>query len=204
MSADSPSTRSAKEEVRAALSAARRARSADQREAGRTANAGHLRSALRGLSVIAAYLPLPTEPLDRLLLDELCRDTRLLLPVVTGAAPLDWCEHPAPTRPGALGIDEPAGARLGPAAIGQADAVLVPALAVDAAGFRLGRGGGHYDRTLELRTRLLGPGHPDLLIAVLYDGEYPLTVPFGPLDHRVTAVVTPRGGVQPIAREPIA
>ncbi len=83
----------------------------------------------------------------------------MLVPVVTGAAPLDWCEYvtrqpPQPTRRGALGIDEPTGPRLGPAAIADADVVLVPALAVDRRGHRLGRGGGHYDRTLALLSEL--------------------------------------------------
>ena len=53
----------------------------------------------------------------------------------------------------------------------RADVVLVPALAVDAAGRRLGRGGGSYDRALAR----VGPLVP--LIALIYDDELVEQVP---------------------------
>ncbi len=72
--------------------------------------------------------------------------------MVTGAAPLDWAVYTG--RDGLVSglhrLLEPAGPRLGISAIGQASLVLVPALAVSLAGVRLGKGGGHYDRSLPL------------------------------------------------------
>jgi 5-formyltetrahydrofolate cyclo-ligase len=189
--------RAAKTALRTPLIAARQARGEAVRRAARGANTGHLRTALRRCSCIAAYLPLPTEPLDPRFLDELATSVRVLVPVVTGSAPLDWCEYPVPVRRGAAGIDEPEGPRLGAAAIGDADAVLIPALAVDLDGHRLGRGGGHYDRTLALRARLRGPASPGLLIAVLYDDELLRSVPFDELDQPVSAIVGPETGVLP-------
>ena len=71
------------------------------------------------------------------------------------------------------------------AALASADLVLVPALAVDAAGVRLGRGGGSYDRALS-RVR---PGVP--VIALLYPGEVVPVLPAQPHDRPVTAALTP-------------
>ncbi len=194
--------------MRGPLLAARRARPAAERAVARAAIGQHLMSALAGRSCVAAFLPLPTEPLDPALLPRLAGTLRLLIPVVTGPHPLDWCEYTPATRPGELGIEEPDGPRLGPQAIGDAQVVLVPALAVAADGYRLGRGGGHYDRTLAVRARLRGqpasgpsadpaaaPGGPDELIALVYDDEFGPAVPHDALDRPVTAVVTPGGGL---------
>jgi len=70
--------------------------------------------------------------------------------------------------------------------------VLVPALLVDARGVRLGRGGGHYDRTL--------PGLQGKLIAVVFDDEFVPELPAEERDVRMTAVVTPAGGVRQFGR----
>ena len=51
-------------------------------------------------------------------------------------------------RPGAYGIAEPDPARCAPVAVEQIDAALIPGLAWDRRGGRLGRGGGFYDRLL--------------------------------------------------------
>jgi len=107
--------------------------------------------------------------------------------------------HQGPTRRGALGIDEPTGPRLGPAAIADADAILVPALAVDRGGHRLGRGGGHYDRTLALLSRLRADPLPPR-IALIYDDELLGAVPFDELDQPVTAIVTPGSGLSQLGR----
>lgn len=195
----------AKRVMRGPLLAARRARPAADRAAARAAIGAHLTAALAGRSCVAAFLPLPTEPLDPALLTRLAGAVRLLIPVVTGPHPLDWCEYTTATRPGELGIAEPDGPRLGPAAIADAEAVLVPALAVAADGYRLGRGGGHYDRTLALRARLRGGRtsalpEPDELIGLVHDDEFGPDVPHDDLDRPVTAVVTPGRGLLRLPR----
>lgn len=189
----------AKTRLRTGLIQARRGRNEAARKAARDANGDHLLAALATASCVAAYLPLATEPLDLQLLDQLAGRIRVLVPVVTGAAPLDWCDYPGPVRRGAWGIDEPIGPRLGPDAVAAADAVLVPALAVDPGGHRLGRGGGHYDRTLELRARLLIGRSPGLRIAVIFDDELLPALPYDALDRPVTAIVRPTTGLQPVS-----
>jgi 5-formyltetrahydrofolate cyclo-ligase len=68
--------------------------------------------------------------------------------------------------------------------------VLVPGLAADRQGRRLGRGAGYYDRTLPLAA----PATP--LVVVLYDEELLAEVPVGPHDRSVTAAITPAAGWQ--------
>ncbi|HET6635565.1 MAG TPA: 5-formyltetrahydrofolate cyclo-ligase, partial [Streptomyces sp.] len=68
------------------------------------------------------------------------------------------------------------------------DAVLLPGLAVDGHGMRLGRGGGSYDRVL---ARLAAAGADPALVVLLYEGEVPAEVPVEPHDRPVAVAVTP-------------
>ena len=148
----------------------RRARlSAADRAAAGEALAAALHDLLADATRVAAYAAFGTEPPTAAALKD-C--TAVLFPVLLPGGDLDW----------ATGPDAP---RLGRQAIADCDVVLVPALAVDGEGNRLGRGGGSYDRALRRAT--------GLTIAVLYDGERVDTVPAEPHDVRVHAVVTPSG-----------
>jgi 5-formyltetrahydrofolate cyclo-ligase len=145
-------------------------------------------------SVVCCYLPVGSEPGTAAMVDAI--RARVLLPVVTGAAPLDWAEYrgEAGLVPGPYGLREPGGPRLGPDAIGLADVILVPALAVDRRGVRLGRGGGHYDRSLPNARA------DAALIAVVRDEELLDRLPDEPHDVRMTATLTPRLGIRSIGR----
>lgn len=113
----------------------------------------------------------------------------MLLPVVLPDKDLDWARYDGPDAlvPARMGLLEPAGPTLGVEAIARADVVLVPGLAVDPTGLRLGRGGGCYDRAL---TRV-PVGTP--VCALLFDEEIVDRVPAAPHDRRVNAVATPSG-----------
>jgi len=133
----------------------------------------------------------PTLPL----LDALVAAGRhVLLPITLDDMTLDWAEYAGADAlaPARLGLLEPTGPRLGPAAIAAAEAILVPALAVDRAGRRLGQGGGCYDRSLPQAT--------GRVIAVVADDEVLDRVPTEPHDLPVDALLTPSAGLRDVPR----
>ncbi|MET9516793.1 5-formyltetrahydrofolate cyclo-ligase [Streptomyces sp. NPDC002994] len=150
---------------------------------------------LADAGTVAAYVSIGSEPGTRALLDALrARGVRVLLPVLLVDNDLDWAAYEGAEQlaRARLGLLEPRGARLGVEAVLEADAVLLPGLAVDGRGMRLGRGGGSYDRVL---ARLEAAGARPHLVVLLYDEEVVARVPREPHDHPVSAVVTP-GGVR--------
>jgi 5-formyltetrahydrofolate cyclo-ligase len=147
-----------------------------------------------GATCVAAYIARSGEPETVPLLAGLrARGVRVLLPVLRPDLDLDWAaddgtRRASEVRPGLL---EPAGAALGVGALMLASVVLVPALAVDRTGSRLGYGGGSYDRALAR----VAPG--TLVVALLHEGEVTDDeLPAEPHDRRVDAVITPAGAVR--------
>lgn len=144
-----------------------------------------------GAPIVAAYVSIGGEPSTRALLDRLrAAGVRVLLPVLLPDNDLDWALYEGTERlvRAGRGLLEPDGARLGPEAVTQADVVLLPGLAVDRGGLRLGRGGGSYDRVL---ARLERAGARASLVVLLYDAEVLAEVPAEPHDRHVHAAVTP-------------
>jgi 5-formyltetrahydrofolate cyclo-ligase len=156
----------------------------------------HLEALVASGSTICAYVPVKTEPGSVEMLDMLVRQSaRVLLPVARTTAedvpvPLRWGEY----RPGALtrgrwGLLEPPEPWLPSSALGEAALVLVPALAVDRTGVRLGRGRGFYDRSLPNRDPR------SWLIAMVRDEELVDELPADAHDVPMTHALTPRRGV---------
>jgi 5-formyltetrahydrofolate cyclo-ligase len=148
---------------------------------------------VRRAATVAAYVSLPGEPGTGPLLDALSdRGVRVLLPVLLPDDDLDWAAYAGPgaLAAGRWGLLEPLGPRLGVDAVATADVVLVPGLAVDPAGVRLGRGGGSYDRALG-RVPV-----GTFTCVLLYDGEVGVPVPVEPHDRPVTHAATPSGLVR--------
>ncbi|QEV53019.1 5-formyltetrahydrofolate cyclo-ligase [Streptomyces platensis] len=145
------------------------------------------------LPTVAAYVSMGGEPSTRPLLDLLrAAGVQVLLPVLLPDNDLDWALYEGAeglVRAG-RGLLEPDGQRLGPEAVTEADVVLLPGLAVDRSGLRLGRGGGSYDRVL---ARLERAGARASLVVLLYDAEVLAEVPGEPHDRHVHAAVTPSG-----------
>ena len=75
------------------------------------------------------------------------------------------------------------------------DVILAPMLAFDSAGWRLGYGGGFYDRTLAV---LRGAGHHLSVIGIAYDGQKLDNIPVGPYDMPLDAILCPTGLFTPV------
>lgn len=140
---------------------------------------------------VVAYGALPGEPDPAVLIEVLRRrGTTVVLPRVAETG-LTFAVFTGRWRPGAptgggLRIPEPTGE---PVDVFAADVVLVPALAVDRRGVRLGQGGGYYDRTDLVRRR-----PRPAVVAVVFESEFVAEpLPAEPHDLRVDAVLTPGG-----------
>jgi 5-formyltetrahydrofolate cyclo-ligase len=142
---------------------------------------------VRRAATVTAYVSVGTEPPTGALLDALSDlGKRILLPVVLPGMDLDWgtWHGPGSVVSARYGLLEPVD-RLGLDAVATADVVLVPGQAVSSTGYRLGQGGGCYDRALGR----VPVGTP--VVCLLYDGEVGHDVPVESHDRPVTAAATP-------------
>ncbi|MBF9034692.1 5-formyltetrahydrofolate cyclo-ligase [Rhodobacterales bacterium HKCCE2091] len=144
--------------------------------------------------VISAYWPMRTEIDPRPAITALAAANRICLPVIAGKGlPLtfrEWSPGAAMTA-GPFGAEIPAeGEMLTP------DILIVPLVAFDAAGDRLGYGGGFYDRTL---AKLRAAGRVRA-IGFAYAAQQMPEVPVEPTDQRLDVVVTEDGPAAPLAR----
>jgi 5-formyltetrahydrofolate cyclo-ligase len=141
----------------------------------------------RAARSVGLYAALPDEVPTRPLFEGIRRSGRTaLLPRIAGVrlefVPVERWEDLVPGRYGVLA---PPSAR---AAASTIDLVLVPGRAFDPEGRRLGRGGGHYDRTFAAEM-----GGRPVLIGIAYEVQMVDDVPHAAHDRRVSAVVTERG-----------
>jgi len=141
---------------------------------------------------VAAYASQAAEPGTRPLLTAL---DEVLLPVLLADGDLDWARYEGELVPGLRGTCEPPGPRLGRDAVADCGLVVVPALAVDRFGTRLGRGGGSYDRALVRAT--------GWVVAALHPGELVEHLEPEPHDVPVHAVVVPGRGVVRLRPHPL-
>ena len=180
-----------KRKLRASSSARRQALPPSERTSAGEAVAGHLLASreCEGPGRIALYAALPDEmPTEGLFAALAARGKQLLLPRVAPDG-LVFCavERWADLRPGTLGVLEPpeGSSRIDPV---EGDLVLVPGLAFDRDGWRLGRGRGYYDRRFPP-----GAERPPLLFGLAYAFQMVAAVPHDSHDRRMDAIVTERG-----------
>ena len=189
-----PEAPAQKAELRQRFLAARAAMAPDERNAA----ARSIRDAVLSLpetgmaGTVAAYYSVGTEPGTRGLVYALWkRGSYVLLPRLRPGGGLDWASYEGPDSlaPARHGLLEPTAPGRGEDAIGRASLVIVPALAVDSSGTRIGRGLGCYDRALAR----VPPAVPT--IALLYDGELVDSLPAEPHDQQVSMVARPGTGI---------
>ena len=146
-------------------------------------------SAKAGASTVSAFFPYQSEIDTRLLLGKLAGEGwRTCLPIVIAQGrPLvfrRWAPG-EPTVPGIWNIPRPTDE----AEIVEPDVLMVPMLAFDRQGYRLGYGGGFYDRTLEKLRRKKAI----VAIGTAYAGQEIASVPHGVHDQRLDYVMTEKG-----------
>lgn len=143
---------------------------------------------------ITGYLPVATEPPVLAMLEMFSSAGHpIFMPVCEPHRQLSWVLwHPGvELRTSDFGpIQEPVGERHGPEALASVGLMVLPALAVDGEGNRLGQGGGYYDRAL---SRLREAGQTPVLAAAVYSEDLlpPGGVPHDVLDQRVQFALTP-------------
>ena len=136
-------------------------------------------------AIVGGYHALPGEADPALLLERLAAlGCSIVYPRVAGkdaALQFHYVPDGEVLAPGAFGVHEPLD--IWPRAV--PDILLVPLLAFDPSGYRLGYGGGFYDRTLAL---LKVPA-----IGIAYAGQQMASLPHEPHDRSLDMVVTERG-----------
>jgi 5-formyltetrahydrofolate cyclo-ligase len=165
------------DERKAALRQEVRRRVRADPDASRAAQERLLASGLLGENV-GLYRALPSECGTELLVAAV--GERACFPcVVPGRAELQFRRAGSSWEAGALGVLEPRGETV---RLEELDTLVVPALAVDLEGRRLGRGRGHYDATL---AAFAGRS-----VALVFESQLVPEVPVGEHDRRVDAVCT--------------
>ena len=144
----------------------------------------------RPAGVVAAYMPIRSE----------LSPLRLVAALVAQGIVTAMPETPSPGHPlifrrwapgddlvdGPYGTSQPSPA----APVMVPRVILAPMLAFDSACWRLGYGGGFYDRTL---AGLRDAGQRVTAIGIAFDGQLVDKVPVGPFDMPLDAVLTPSG-----------
>lgn len=148
-------------------------------------------AAWKAARTVLLFMPLPDEVRIRPLVDAAwAAGKSVALPAsdaATGAYVAKRVLSAADLRPGRFGVLEP-GAECPVVPFSALDLVLVPGIAFDSAGNRLGRGRGFYDRMLALSPDAVSCG-------VGFDGQVVPLVPVEPHDVKLHRVWTPTGQI---------
>lgn len=175
--------------LRASIRTGRQARTAQQRAIAGERIREFVLKTLAELrpTAVACFTSTETEPPTDALITALQRQGIVTLTPRVNSAELDWVITTAASefRVGAFAIPEVLDGQIVP--LTQAQVILVPALAVDTNGIRLGQGGGFYDRAIGRLTT------PPMLIAIVFSDEDEQAVPVEPHDVAVDAVVSDAG-----------
>lgn len=195
-----PTGASSKQQQRAYFAKERALLPETERKAAATLIASHLRPWLHAHCPhkrVTATLPfgaeLPVMPLLTALVEE--DGFEVLVPICLPERQLaftPWFPGVEMARCAYAPIDEPVGPRYGAEKFNEVDVMIVPAQAIDFHGYRLGHGGGYYDRFLAKIKQL---DTPPRLIGMVYQQEFVPTgtFPVEDYDQAVDAVVTDLG-----------
>ncbi|MGO1544558.1 MAG: 5-formyltetrahydrofolate cyclo-ligase [Gulosibacter sp.] len=138
-----------------------------------------------GARRVACFLSSPVEvPTHTFLEQAKSAGIEVLLPAARPHGQLDWVVDTGAARMHpSLQVPEPIGVALPGSPLADIDLIFVPAALVDRNGYRLGWGGGFYDRALA--------GLDTLVIAIVHENEIVDSVPVEDHDQPVPGVITP-------------
>lgn len=191
-----------KDALRAEARAFLRALPADERAAAEARIARRVWEVpeIAGARTLLIYASLPEEVgTDGIAAEARRRGITLVYPrcLPEGRMTLHAVDAPGALRPGRFGIREPDADACPIHEPGEIDAALIPGLAWDRDGHRLGRGGGYYDRLL---------AHPEwrgFRCGLFFAAQETPSVPREAWDIRLDAIVTEREVVWPeVVRDP--
>ena len=148
-------------------------------------------------ATIMSYMSFGTEIDTQALFDEtLRRGKTLLLPRISrlsGGSPhltLHRVASPSALVAGVWGIAEPA-PTCPAVSFDEVEFALVPGVAFDRAGNRLGYGKGYYDRLLAMRVERTSAGTKPLVVAVAFDCQLVEQLPVSAHDQAIDLLITP-------------
>lgn len=161
-------------------------------EAAAKAQAGYLSEVLAGYRGVplSGFMPIRTEIDPRPAMDEASAHGRVGVPVIEAAAqPLKFAQWTpdAAMVPGQFGAKVPA-----ELVFFEPEILIVPLLAFDRRGGRLGYGGGFYDRTLEM----LRAKRATLAIGFAFAGQEVEAAPLEETDQPLDLIVTEAGVIE--------
>lgn len=140
--------------------------------------------AYRRARTLTCYIARPFEPqTEDLLIHAQASGKRLCVPahdVASGGYRWAWLDEDTALKPGTSGIPQPSPPVWADDAA--PDLHVVPAVAVDRSGHRLGHGGGHFDRLMS--------GHPATAVALVFEFQIFETIPTAAHDQSVEFVIT--------------
>ncbi|MBS0126624.1 5-formyltetrahydrofolate cyclo-ligase [Thetidibacter halocola] len=165
-------------------------------EARRGGEAGYLSTILAGYRGVplSGFLPIRTEIDPRPAMVEAAAHGPVAVPVIDGPGlPLRFArwEPDMPLVPGPFGAAIPAAPEFL-----EPEILIVPLLAFNRAGGRLGYGGGFYDRTLER----LRAARPTLALGFAFAAQEDPNLPLEPTDQPLDLIVTEQGIIEPLRR----
>ncbi len=177
-----------KEEIRKMMKAKRRALTADELSANSAAITGLLLELpeFRSAKSVMLYMSSFREPSTEKILDTVLSEKRAVIPVsdtLTHTITPSYIFSRGDLTAGAYGIPEPK--TVTPADISDIDIVLVPGIAFDRHGARIGFGQGYYDRFL---SRFRGTK-----IGICHDMQLLDSVPSLPHDSKMDMIITEKG-----------
>lgn len=165
---------------------ARRKAAFDSAAPGQAAHLSQVLAGHRGVA-LSGYMPIRTEINPLPAMEEAAAHGPVGVPVITGEGqPLLFARW----EPGCAMTDGPFGAKIpAEASYFEPEIVIVPLVAFDRNGGRLGYGGGFYDRTLEgLRAK-----RPTLAIGFAFSAQEAAHVPLEPTDQPLDMLITEAG-----------